>query len=48
MYAGTFNDTEKDMWQTRHSHEQEFGDLWGLLEQNDFPLILPKHWWFNF
>ena len=43
MYAGTFNDTEKSTWQTRHGYEQEFGDLWGLPAQNDFPLIFPKH-----
>ena len=43
MYAGTINDPEKDMLQTHHSYEQEFGDLWGLPAQNDFPTIFPKH-----
>ena len=43
MYAGMFNDPEKNTWQTRHGNEQEFGDLWGLPAQNDFPSILPKH-----
>ena len=42
MYAGTFNDPEKATLKTRHCNEQEFGDLWGLPAQNDFPLILPK------
>ena len=36
MYAGTFNDIEKAMWQTRHGYEQELGDLWGLPAQNSF------------
>ena len=43
MYTGTFNDPEKATRQMRHSYEQEFGDLWGLPAQNDFPLIFPKH-----
>ena len=43
MYAGTFEDPEKSTGQTRHSYEQEFGDLWDLPAQNDFPSILPKH-----
>ena len=45
MYAGAFNDPENAMWQTRHGNEQKFGDLWGLLAQDLFPLILPKHLW---
>ena len=44
MYVGTFNDPEKATWQTRHSNEQEFGDLRGLPAQNNFPSIFPKHW----
>ena len=32
----------------RHNYEQEFGDLWGLPEKKDFPLIFPKHWWSRF
>ena len=43
MYAGTFNDSEKDNLQTSHGYEQELGDLWGLPAQNNFPLIFPKH-----
>ena len=43
MYAGTFNNPEKDTCQTRHGYDQEFGYLWGLPAQNDFPPILPKH-----
>ena len=43
MYAGTFNDLEKATLKTRHIYEQEFGDLWGLPAQNDFPSIFPKH-----
>ena len=32
----------KKLRQTRHSYEQEFGDLWGLPAENDFPSIFPK------
>ena len=45
MYAGALNDPENSTWQTCHSNEQKFGDLWGLPAQDMFPLILPKHWW---
>ena len=33
----------KKIRQMRHGYEQEFGDLWGLPAQNDFPLIFTKH-----
>ena len=38
MFEGTFNDPENAPWQTRHINEQKFGDLWGLLAQNDFSI----------
>ena len=48
MHEGTFNDPEIATWQIRHSYEKKFGHLWGLPAQNDFPSILPKHWWSRF
>ena len=33
MYGGTFNHTQKVMWKTCHSYEQEFGDVRGLPAQ---------------
>ena len=42
MYAGTFNDPEKATLKMRHGNEQEFGYLWGLPAQNNFPSILPN------
>ena len=43
MYGRTSNDPKKDTWQMRHGYEQEFGDIRGLLAQNNFTSILPKH-----
>ena len=48
MYAVKFNNPEEATWQTRHSYEEEFGYLWGLSAQNDFPSIFPKNWWYCF
>ena len=42
MYVGTFNDTENFSKQKCHNNEQEFGNLWGLPAQNDFPSFFPK------
>ena len=43
MCGGKFNNPKKAMLQTCHNYEQEFGDIWGLPEQNDLPSIFPKH-----
>ena len=45
MYVGMYNDTQKSTWQMCHAYEQEFGDMQGLLAQNNFSYIFPKHWW---
>ena len=39
MYGGTPNHSKRDTQQTRHSYEQEFGDIRGLPVQNNFLLI---------
>ena len=41
-----FNYTKKSTWQTHNVYDQEFGDIWSLLAQKNFPLFLPKHWWY--
>ena len=37
MYAGAYKDHENATWQTCHSYEQKFVDLWGLPAQDLFP-----------
>ena len=43
MYGGASNDHQKDMQQTFHAYEKEFGDIWGLTAQNDFLSIFTKN-----
>ena len=35
--------TAYEFFLSSKNYEQEFGDLWVLPAQNDFPWILPKH-----
>ena len=39
MYGGRFIYPQKAKVQTRHTYEQEFGDIKGLPSQNKFPAI---------
>ena len=42
MYVGTFNDTKKCTWPMYQIYEKHFGDIHGLIAQDDFTLICPK------
>ena len=43
MYVGTSKNPKKYMQQICHAYEQEFGDIRGLPERNNFPFIFTKH-----